>query len=97
MQWWIWIFSQIFSYLNKLRINKEKVNFDVLFEFINLANKKGNLSKYEYKEKFIFVEELKIKLCEFALSERVIPNDEKINNLFKAYPIDYNQLYEGLI
>jgi serine/threonine protein kinase len=88
--------SQIFIYLNIIREGKKKLDFDVIFEFIALAKKKIKKKNLIKKSKYIFLDELKIKLMEFKLSGKTIPEDLKLKNLFSSYPLDLNKLYDSL-
>lgn len=88
-------FSQIYYYLKKIREKNESIDFNILFELIKLAKSNENLSSFIYSEKYIFIEKLKLKLNEFRLLGKNAPNDKKLVDLFKPYPIDYYQLYES--
>ena len=89
--------SQFYYYFKKIKDENHPLNFDVLFEFLNSAKKEKIDSQLSYKEKYIFIRELKLKLKEFKLSGLNFPKDEKLTKLFQHYPINYTRLYENMV
>ena len=89
--------SQIYIYLKKIRVENLNINFDVLFEFLRVAKEKEKNISSSYIENFIFIEEIKASLNKFSLSEKNIPNDDKLVKLFSSYPVEYNILLSSLL
>ena len=54
-------------------------------------------SKNNNNSKYIFLDEIIIKLKEFKHSGKIIPDDKKLRELFENYPLDYIRLYNSLI
>lgn len=89
--------SQIYIYLKKIRVENLNINFDVLFEFLRVVKEKEKNISSSYIENFIFIEEIKASLNEFSLSEKNIPNDDKLVKLSSSYPVEYNILLSSLL
>ena len=87
--------SKIFYYLNKLKRNEVKLNFNVIKEILFEEEKKTQTLKY--KENFCFIEFLKQKLNLFIKSKNTVPNDLALLKLFHSYPINFNKLYESIL
>ena len=51
----------------------------------------------DYDSLYCFIDLMKSKLSEFMKTDRKTPEDEKLLKLFKAYPIDYAELYKSLL
>ena len=87
---------QVYIYLNKVRTEKKKLDFEIIFEFINLAKKKKVKFFHAIKRNLYLLKKIKAKLYEFRLSGSSFPNDEKLIRLFHSYPVDYNKLSNSL-
>ena len=79
-----------------LREKKQKVNFDVLFEFINESRIKEFSQGLKYEEKYIFIEKQKLKLNDLKITGKNIPKEVDLIKLFNSYPIDYIRLLDSL-
>ena len=88
--------SQIYFYLEKIRANNSEIDFDVVEEFLRIE-KESMAIKSNYARKYIFLDEIIVKLNEFKISGKAVPEDKKLRKLFENYPIDFRIYYNSLI
>ena len=76
---------------------EKRLDYDVIKEILRTEKKKIELSSSDYDSLYCFIDLMKFKLNEFLKTDRKTPEDEKLLKLFKAYPIDYAELYKSLL
>lgn len=88
--------ADCFEYLKMVKAKKEKLNYEVLKELLFPKNILDEESSMKY-EKFCFIEEIKIEIKEMINSnENNKQENERLENLFTGYPLEFKKLLKDL-